>query len=426
MAGGQFGGGVGTAIAPYLIEDAADLNQIRNMPDQYYKLVSNINLGAPPYNFNKGWSPIDNFTGGFDGNGKKIYNLYIKRPDEDNVGLFRTMVPPSLEHVIKMRIHDVGFENVDVTGRDQVGAIIGTYTTGDLRGNLTTREYNLFTNVYVQGTVKGRSNVGGFCGLFFWEALHYTYQWNAAEDCMADVTIVPLPGGAKYGQMFGLIRDHWSSAYNIFYLNKCVGKCSLDTTFAPGANIGALAWHTSDNAMRAETSRYDKTLWPYNQLAPNANSSIGLTTAEMKDETKFSHLTKTNGNNGWSLAPNRYPELWHQSPDYLFVAGDGGYYTWDVTTSKWVVQSTIVPTKQLAIDKGMRHLEYIPQAAWDFFKNHADPNVVNVMDKADTISIYFTLFNLAKDIANSNNDKTIYRKEVTFNSFGGTLSTINI
>lgn len=79
-SGGNFGGGAGTADSPYLIEDAADLNQIRDQLSAHYQLNANIDLSH-----HKNFLPIGNetdpftgsFTGGTDVQGTpyKISNL---------------------------------------------------------------------------------------------------------------------------------------------------------------------------------------------------------------------------------------------------------------------------------------------------------------------------------------------------------------
>jgi hypothetical protein len=431
MAGGQFGGGAGTAAIPYLVEDAADLNQVRNKPDAYYKLVSNINLGIPPYNMGKGWVPIANFVGGFNGNGKKIFNLFINRPDQDYVGLFSAFtVPNSTTEVARAQIKDLAIENADITGRDYVGAILGNYSIGDYRTSaMNTPEYSLFLRCYVQGSIKGRSYVGGMCGQFYWQAAGSTYYWDVAEDCFVDVTITPLPGGNYYGMMFGLIRDYWMNGQNnYFYMHNCIAKGKLDTSIvAAPTNVGVLCFHAQANNFNATDCRHDKTTWTGITLAAQTNGSVGLTTADMTDPTKFAFMSARsfNGIPTWSFLAGRYPELYFGSPDYLFVCGDNGYYTY-VSATGWTKQYDTVPSRQQAIDKGMRHLEYVPQKAWDFFKTHGDPYIVNIMDKSDSLSIYETPFKFAQDVANSNSSKTIYRKEMTFNSFGGNLATINI
>lgn len=90
MANGLFGGGNGTAENPYLVEDAADLNAVRNNLSAYYKQIADIDLSG--YN----WIPIGDdenpFTGYYDGNNCKITNLMIDKSDAGDkasfIGLF--------------------------------------------------------------------------------------------------------------------------------------------------------------------------------------------------------------------------------------------------------------------------------------------------------------------------------------------------
>ena len=72
MANGLFGGGNGTVNNPYLVEDAEDLNAVRNKFGDYYFLqTQDIDLSNYP-----NWQPIanssENFTGIYKGNNKKI------------------------------------------------------------------------------------------------------------------------------------------------------------------------------------------------------------------------------------------------------------------------------------------------------------------------------------------------------------------
>ncbi len=88
---GDFAGGTGTEDDPYLIEDAVQLDKVREQNSgQYFKLIKDIDLSS--YD---NWKPLSSkddsehrFVGYFDGNGFTISNLKINRGNEDNVGLF--------------------------------------------------------------------------------------------------------------------------------------------------------------------------------------------------------------------------------------------------------------------------------------------------------------------------------------------------
>lgn len=88
---------------------------------------------------------IEEFDGVFDGNGKKIKNLRIHQPGEDEVGLFA-----SLEYGAKVK--NLTVEGT-VTGRSRVGMICGTiYGKSQITGCKS------------KGTVSGMSQVGGIVG----------------------------------------------------------------------------------------------------------------------------------------------------------------------------------------------------------------------------------------------------------------------
>ena len=74
----------------------SELNAIKNNLSGSYILVNSLNRTTPGWNElvnpdftdGNGWEPIRGFTGTFDGQGFEISDLFIYRPDEDDVGLF--------------------------------------------------------------------------------------------------------------------------------------------------------------------------------------------------------------------------------------------------------------------------------------------------------------------------------------------------
>ena len=77
-----------------------DLDAVRDNLDGNYTLMNNLDstipgyekLASPTANRRKGWKPIGTppyyaFTGIFDGQGYEIRDLFINRPDEDEVGI---------------------------------------------------------------------------------------------------------------------------------------------------------------------------------------------------------------------------------------------------------------------------------------------------------------------------------------------------
>ncbi|MES2413596.1 MAG: YDG domain-containing protein [Pseudomonadota bacterium] len=160
ITGGTFmralaGDGLSTATA-YQITDAFGLQGIGStgMLGKHFKLANDIYAGgtncwnACTGGFH-GFKPIGdsavNFTGTFDGNNKVISYLFINRTATSDVGLFGYTGAGS-------NIYNVGLTDVDITGSNAVGGLIGNSDGGSV------------SNSYVTGAVSGVSDVGGLVG----------------------------------------------------------------------------------------------------------------------------------------------------------------------------------------------------------------------------------------------------------------------
>lgn len=106
----------------------------------------------------KDWTPINNFKGTFYGNFYTIDGLHVNAPNQDYVGLFGSA---------SVKIYNLGLTNVDITGRDYVGAFVGSTEETDLKGCFST------------GSVNGRSSVGGLMGSVKWTTLSDSYNWSS-------------------------------------------------------------------------------------------------------------------------------------------------------------------------------------------------------------------------------------------------------
>jgi hypothetical protein len=159
------GKGSGTEKDPYQVTSADELFEIRNDLSASYKLMNSIDLGAfiAEDNPSQGWTPIGNvttpFQGKFDGNNNVIKGLYINRPSIDNIGLFGC--------VENGYIRNLGLLNADVTGKDNVGALVGLlgFRNGMDSPEEGTKYNNRLSDVLVMGgSVVGENNVGGLVG----------------------------------------------------------------------------------------------------------------------------------------------------------------------------------------------------------------------------------------------------------------------
>ncbi len=137
-----------TSTAPYIICDSTHLNNMRTLPNgRYYSVMANIDLNGVA------WTPLvtasgTGFQGNFTGNGNIIANFSFSNSNTDNYGFFKYINGNSKVSALK-------FINVNITGRDRVGALVGD-TASDSN--------TVIEDIMVAGTVTGRQDVGGVMG----------------------------------------------------------------------------------------------------------------------------------------------------------------------------------------------------------------------------------------------------------------------
>ncbi len=154
----QFSGpGLGTEDAPYRIFNAEQLNQVRNFlrqSDVYFILEADIDMTdwITENNPSQGWTPIGTvdkpFTGKFNGNGYRIKNLVINRPETDYIGLFGCISSDC-------EISNITIENANYIGQNYVGGLAGFCDAN------TDTPLN---SCSIYGNIIGNNNVGGVVG----------------------------------------------------------------------------------------------------------------------------------------------------------------------------------------------------------------------------------------------------------------------
>jgi len=173
-----FSGGTGTINDPYQISTIQQLNIVREFPNSSYILMNDLDLGQATqeggqyWNNGQGWMSIGKntviFSGNFDGNNKKISNMYSTIN-----GLFY--------NVNGSIIKNLGLENVNIPSTDgQAGMLVGNISTSIVtncyaKGNIFGNSYTgglvgnsfsvYYTNCFTEGSVTGVDNVGGLVGI---------------------------------------------------------------------------------------------------------------------------------------------------------------------------------------------------------------------------------------------------------------------
>ncbi|MCT4598542.1 MAG: hypothetical protein N4A50_11765, partial [Vallitalea sp.] len=117
--------GDGTSQNPYKISTKEELKDIKNNLDCHYILVSDINLEGEE------WEPIGKgkqpFEGSFDGAGHTINNVVISEENVDENGFFG--------YINGAIIKNVKLREVNITGKNAVGGLVGRSIGGELRNN---------------------------------------------------------------------------------------------------------------------------------------------------------------------------------------------------------------------------------------------------------------------------------------------------
>ena len=142
---------VSTNTVSHVIHNCYELQEMKFDLGAAYTLANDIECNVTSgWNFDsgnvrwQGFEPIADFSGTFDGAGHTISNLFINRPDTDNVGLFA--------NIGGSYIHDVTVSG-EVTGASQVGGLIGVVQANSTVDHVTS---NIETH--------GDTQVGGIVG----------------------------------------------------------------------------------------------------------------------------------------------------------------------------------------------------------------------------------------------------------------------
>ena len=165
-----------------------------NRLNAHYRLANNIDATETRYwNGERGFDPIGDsggqdrksFTGVFDGGGYAVRGLRIRRPDQNDVGVFGSVDSGAL-------IVSVGFADGGVAGGVNVGGLVGWMRSGEISSS------------WSSGAVEGTRFVGGLSG---WaEGGSVSSSWSSGA----------VLGGRYVGGLVGeapaKISSSWSSA----------------------------------------------------------------------------------------------------------------------------------------------------------------------------------------------------------------------
>ena len=316
--------GAGTAANPYQIHDYDDLKYIGKYEyrlDLHYKVMGNINASfSAQENCNadstvcKGFEPIGEFSGAFDGNNKVISGLNINRPDEDSVGLFRALASGAKVSGIVFDTASYFRENYSYSSGAIKGVIRGKNYVGALAG---VDNGAAIEKIYVKNRVLGENYVGGVVG----KKTSGSIALSASRDTVSGAQYV---GGFVGSLNKAVVSDCYSLAAvsgtkNVGglagYSNNAIVKNSYGAGNVTGTSkLGGLAGE--DVKSTYTSAYYDSTLW--------------LITTTAAGELRTTHqMVKQENYQGWD-----FENTWKIAADTTYP-----YLTW--ITKAYYLGSTI-------------------------------------------------------------------------------------
>ncbi len=215
----EFAGGSGTADDPYLISTKNHLNNVRNYQSAYYKMTADIIFtdsdfeeGGDFFNDGKGWTPISDFRGVFDGNGHTIKNIQItilSSSKHINAGLFAN----NNGKVTSLGVVD-GNTFINITNSAYVGGIVGynygeiesCYNSGTINvvstdttdvGGIAGYNKGTIKNCYNTGLVSGGNNTSSYAaagGIAGWNSNEVTTSYNIGSISSTDYPVGAISG----------------------------------------------------------------------------------------------------------------------------------------------------------------------------------------------------------------------------------------
>ncbi len=276
----QFAGGFGTEEEPWLISTPEHLNNVRlylgyDNKDRFFKQIEDINLNVSPWNENNGWEPIGSgmtgFTATYLGDGNVIEGLFMNRPDEYDIGLFKYT-----DH--GANITDVHLEDVDITGYNRVGALIGQNrnskiiycsSTGKVQGNSQVgglageNSSATIKNSYSKAECQASNQVGGLVGVNSSDTIESSYSdgivssnYDKAGGLVGvndDATIInsySTTGVSGRNELGGLVGEYIYTEYglieNSYSTGRVLGESNIGGLIGsgPDTNIENCYWDT--------------------------------------------------------------------------------------------------------------------------------------------------------------------------------------
>ena len=343
-----FAGGSGTENDPYQVVTVEQLQGIGQHLDAHFVQMADIDASrAASWNSGRGLDPIGlfegygserrPFMGSFDGNGYKIKNVVINRPDEDGVALFAATSDRGGEG----RLESIVLEGVEVTGGDCTaglvcendGTVDSVHVTGTISGNagvggLSVSNRGVIRKSSVSGSVQAAFNVGGlvstsrgnigqsrFAGAVSGERavgglLGRNDSGGEIRSCRVTGTVEGATHESRIHQTGGIVGLNANGDIHQSYA----------ATEVEGANAGGIAGKVNERRSNITDSYWDVEESSQSEAVGEGRveGTTGLPTAEMTGTDALTSMALDfTDEQTWLLVENDYPALWWEDVEEI-------------------------------------------------------------------------------------------------------------
>ena len=270
----KFEAGNGTETEPYIIATAAQLDEVRNFPSACFELSKDIDLSSYLNSNSSGWTPIENFTGKFDGKKHTIKGLWISLSSIENVGLFANIQGFSDNKRASVSNLFVNISKKGITGGSRVGGICGNLSYGNIE------------NCMVTGDISGYRYVGGIVG----SCGGNYYNSSIISQCASSGNIIATD--AYVGGISGC-EDGLCSIENCYSIANVKDEGSYYGSYAYGIGSSAKNCYFAGTISGTEMNRvypigkYNTNSYYDSEKTKISGKTGALTTKQMKQQASF-------------------------------------------------------------------------------------------------------------------------------------------
>jgi PKD repeat protein len=239
--------GRATSRATALIHDVYELQNMSHDLNGSYELACDIDASATrSWNGGAGFAPVGNimysFNGILDGKGHIISGLFINRSEAKYIGLIGRGGDNDV-------VRNIGLVNMNVTGRDRVGGLVGQNghgtvnnshclgnVTGDFEiGGLVGSSGGIVDSSYFSGNITGGDYVGGLVG----DGECLVVNSHASGNVTGSGNIGGILGG---GFVNSIVNSYFSGSVNGYcYIGGLIGDDGIKTISNSYYNIDGVS-----------------------------------------------------------------------------------------------------------------------------------------------------------------------------------------